>query len=124
MSLRKMLLSFAMLMALLVSLSPSALAVKPLVIQAPVDNETVSGTYLVTGGGDGHPVEVSIDYTTWEPASGDKSWSYSWDTTAYSDGPHTVYARYTDGSSETSVPVIVSNGGGSDICSARRISTT
>ncbi len=116
MSLRKTLLSFAMLIALLVSLSPSALAAKPLVIQAPVDNETVSGTYLVTGGGDGHPVEVSIDYTTWEPASGDKSWSYSWDTTAYSDGPHTVYARYTDGSSETSVPVIVSNGGGSDMC--------
>jgi beta-lactamase superfamily II metal-dependent hydrolase len=108
--------SFVTLVVLLLSLSSSALAAKPLVIQTPVDNETVSGTYLVTGGGDGRSVEVSIDYTAWEPASGGKSWSYSWDTMAYADGPHTLYARYTDGSAETSVTVTVANGGGGDTC--------
>ena len=115
MRMRKNLLSLTILIVLLISLSSTAQAVKPLVITAPDDGETVSGTYLITGGGDGNPVEVSIDYTNWEPATGDKSWFYSWDTTAYSDGPHTVYARYTDLSNETSVSVNVSNGG-SETC--------
>jgi beta-lactamase superfamily II metal-dependent hydrolase len=101
---------------LLSILSTTALAAKPLVITNPDDGATVSGTYLVTGGGDGRPVEVSIDYGTWHPADGGKSWTYSWDTTAYDDGPHTVYARYTDVSNEVSVSVTVSNAGGGDTC--------
>jgi len=100
---RKRFVSLFILMALLLSSVSVASAGKPLVITNPTANETVSGTYLVTGGGNGSPVEVSIDYVGWQPASGDKSWSYLWDTTAYSDGPHTVYVRYTDLSEEKSV---------------------
>jgi beta-lactamase superfamily II metal-dependent hydrolase len=81
----------------------------------PSEGEVVSGTYLVTGGGDGSSVEVSIDHTGWEPATGGKSWSYSWDTTAYSDGSHTVYARYVGDTSEESVTVTVSNSGGCSV---------
>jgi len=66
---RKNLLSLTIIIVLLASLSSTAQAVKPLVITAPSDGETVSGTYLVMGGGDGNPVEVSIDYTNWEPAA-------------------------------------------------------
>lgn len=113
---RKVLSSLMLLAAMLLSLSTPVLAVKPLVINNPSAGETVSGTYLVTGGGDGRPVEVSIDYATWQPASGGKSWSYSWDTTIYTDGSHTVYARYTDASTETSVDVTVSNGGSGGTC--------
>jgi beta-lactamase superfamily II metal-dependent hydrolase len=105
----KIWLSIVVLITLLASLSSPAIAAKPLKITTPVANETVSGAYLVTGGGDGRSVEVSIDYDPWQPASGGKSWSYSWDTTSYSNGSHTVYARYTDGTNETSVPVTVSN---------------
>ena len=112
---RKNLLSIVILIALLVSSVSIVSAGKPLTITNPSNGETVSGTYLVTGGGDGRPVEVSIDSVDWQPASGGKSWSYSWDTTGSSDGPHTVYARYTDLSAEKSVSVQVSNGGG-DVC--------
>jgi len=112
MRIQKNLLSFVILIALLASSVSVVSAGKPLVITAPTADETVSGTYLVTGGGDGRAVEVSIDYANWQPADGGKSWTYSWDTTAYSDGPHTVYARYTDLSDEKSVSVQVSNGGG------------
>jgi len=113
---QKRIVSFVILVALLVSTVSVVSAGKPLVITAPTASETVSGTYLITGGGNGGAVEVSIDYVNWQPASGLKSWTFSWDTTAYSDGPHTVYARYTDLSEENSVDVQVSNGGGGDTC--------
>jgi beta-lactamase superfamily II metal-dependent hydrolase len=107
--------SFSLVLALLLALTLplQTLAGKPLVIKTPSSGESVSGTYLITGGGDGSPVEISFDYTTWNPVDGDKSWSYSWDTTTQPDGPLTIYARYTDGSDEVSVNVTVSNGGGS-----------
>jgi beta-lactamase superfamily II metal-dependent hydrolase len=113
---RKSLVSFVILVALLASSFSAVSAAKPLVITAPIADETVSGTYLVTGGGDGRSVEVSVDYVNWQPADGGKSWTYSWDTTAYSDGPHIVYARYTDLSDEKSVSVQVSNGGSGETC--------
>jgi beta-lactamase superfamily II metal-dependent hydrolase len=113
---RKRFVSLVILMALLASTVSVASAGKPLTITNPSANETVSGTYLVTGGGNGNPVEVSIDYVNWGPVSGGKNWTFSWDTTAYSDGPHTVYARYTDLSDEKSVSVQVSNGSGGDVC--------
>jgi beta-lactamase superfamily II metal-dependent hydrolase len=106
----------AAILVLLFSSWTVVLAAKPFVINTPSQGETVSGTYLVSGGGDGRPVEVSIDGAVWDPASGGKSWSYSWDTTAYADGPHTVYARYTDLSQQKSVDVTVDNGGGGNTC--------
>jgi len=116
MHVRRNLLRFVVLLALMVSSVSVVSAGKPLVITSPSEGETISGTYLVTGGGDGRTVEVSIDYANWQPASGGKSWTFSLDTTAYSDGPHTLYARYTDLSDEKSVSVQISNGGGGDVC--------
>lgn len=116
MSTRKRIISIIIMIGILTASVTVASAAKPLVITNPVENETVSGIYLITGGGDGKSVEVSIDQADWQPADGGKSWTYSWDTTAYPDGPHTVYARYTDLSVETSVNVQVSNSGGGDEC--------
>lgn len=100
----------AIVVALLVS--SVAFAAKPVAIKTPISGEVVSGVYLVTGSGGGAATQVSIDGGAWDAASGGKNWSYSWDTTAYGDGAHTVYARYADGSSTTSVDVTVANGSG------------
>lgn len=100
-------LAIAILVAILVS--SAAYAAKPVTIKTPISGEVVSGVYLVTGTGGGATTQVSIDGGAWQATSGGKNWSYSWDTTANSDGPHTVYARYADGSSTTSVNVTVSN---------------
>ena len=118
MRLRKTFVTLIVLTTLLLLFSPTALAAKPLAITSPGEGETISGTYTVAGGGDGRAVEVSVDHASWEPASGGKSWSYGLDTMAYSDGPHTVYARYTDQSAEQSVNVTISNGGGGETCAA------
>lgn len=98
---------------IVLSMPVTALAAKPLKILDPVNGATLSGTYTVTGGGNGAPVEVSFDQVSWSPAAGAKTWTYLWDTAAHSDGPATLYARYTDGSEATSVTVTIANGGGS-----------
>lgn len=87
----------------------AALAAKPIAITTPTNNETVSGVYLVTGTGSGAATQASIDGGAWQSTSGGKNWSYSWDTTLYGNGSHTVTARYTDGSSSASRTVTVSN---------------
>ena len=112
----RFILSGLILMVLLAFTASVASAGKPLVITSPTSGETVAGTFLVAGGGDGRAVEVSIDYAAWQPAEGAKSWTYTWNTTQIADGPHTVYARYTDLSEEISVSVQVLNGGGGDVC--------
>lgn len=86
-----------------------AMAARPATIKTPVSGETVSGVYLVTGTGDGRATEVSIDQGTWQATSGGKSWTYSWDTTLYSDGAHSVYARYIGTTTDVSVAVNVAN---------------
>ena len=85
-------------------------AARPVAISTPTSGEVVSGTYLVTGTGGGAATQVAIDSGAWQATSGGKNWSYNWDTTIVSDGPHTVSARYADGSSTASVNVTVSNG--------------
>lgn len=107
--------SAALLVVLLVSLMSvgTALAVKPISIKTPSDGATVSGVVEISGTGGGADSEVSIDGGTWQATSGGKAWAFSWDTTAYSDGTHTITAQYTDGSSSASISVTVTNGGGS-----------
>ncbi len=89
-----------------------AFAAKPVAIKTPVSGEVVSATYLVTGTGDGRSVQVSIDNITWWAATGTRSWSYTWDTTLYADGAHTVYARYVGTTTTASVNVTVTNNPG------------
>jgi hypothetical protein len=85
----------------------------------PTDGATVSGSVLVTADAsddqgvtqvaffvDGASLSVDTD--------GTDGWSVSWDTTAYSNGSHTVTATATDTAAQTasdSVSVTVDNGG-------------
>ena len=103
-------LTIALVMVMLTS--NIALAAKPVIIKTPISGEVVSGLYLVTGSGGGAATQARIDGGTWQATSGGRNWSYSWDTTLFSNGPHTVYARYAGGSSTTSVNVTVSNSSG------------
>jgi hypothetical protein len=82
---------------------------------------TVSGLVTILGTADDpdkdniESVFVSIDnMANWKTASGTSSWDFDWDTTKYSNGDHTIYAKAYDGedSSEiVSVSVTVDNGG-------------
>ena len=73
-------------------------------ITDPSDGETVSGTVTITIDTNDNPI-IKIDGV--EVGSGE---SYSWDTTGYSDGSHTITAS-ARGHTDT-VIVTVSNGGG------------
>ncbi|MHB8112959.1 MAG: lamin tail domain-containing protein [Bellilinea sp.] len=87
-------------------------AARPVAIVTPVNGATVSGSFLVTGTGSGAATRVAIDGGAWQATSGGKNWSYTWDTTLFSDGPHTVSAQYSDGTGTTSVSVTVANSTG------------
>ncbi len=77
-------------------------------IANPTDSEVVSGTYTVrTQASDDHGVtkmEVQIDTGSWIDITSTLSggyYTYSWNTTGYADGSHTVTARATDTISQT-----------------------
>jgi hypothetical protein len=74
-------------------------------ITNPSNGDSVKDITPITGTSFGNivQVEVNIDNLLWEPATGTASWSYSWDTTAYSDGPHTIYARAYNGSAYSTI---------------------
>jgi hypothetical protein len=64
---------------------------------------TVSGTATDTGGGVVGGVEVSVDGgTTWHPASGRASWSYTW--TPATSGAVTIKSRAVDDSGNLETP--------------------
>jgi hypothetical protein len=64
---------------------------------------TITGTASDTGGGRVGGVEVSVDNgTSWRPASGRESWSYSWLPTT--PGPNVIKSRATDDSLNTQTP--------------------
>ena len=86
-------------------------------IQSPSNGATVTGTIAVQGSSSDDKavtkVEVRIDGGAWQLASGTTSWSFSLDTTAETDGSHTISARATDSAAKTkeaSVVVTVANG--------------
>ncbi len=70
-----------------------------------VDNVVVYGLKTLD------EVVVKIDEENWQIATGTTSWSYNWNTTAYSDGNHTITARAYYGTiyTETSIDVVVHN---------------
>jgi hypothetical protein len=82
---------------------------------------TVSGLVTIQGTANDpdknniHSVFVSIDDKfNWKIASGTNSWGWDWDTTEYSDGEHTIYAKAYDGEDSSDivyVTVTVDNGG-------------
>ena len=83
----------------------------------PIDSNPVSGTLTITGtafdyDGTVYKVEIRIDDRPWVQVKGTTSWEFDWDTTALSNGVHTIHARSFDGtdySSEVSVTLVVEN---------------
>ncbi|MEM3342068.1 MAG: Ig-like domain-containing protein, partial [Thermoplasmata archaeon] len=73
-------------------------------IQSPQQGSVVSGTITVSGNAsdpdnDLVKVEWAIDSTSpsaWNPVSGKTSWSFTIDTTKYTEGNHMIYVRATD----------------------------
>ncbi|KAA0271696.1 MAG: DUF4082 domain-containing protein [Acidobacteria bacterium] len=64
---------------------------------------TISGTASDAGGGEVGGVEVSVDGgSTWRPADGRGSWSYSW--TPQATGPATIRTRAVDDSGNIEAP--------------------
>jgi len=77
-------------------------------IANPAEGATVSGTYAVTVQASDDKgvskVEVQIDSGSWNDITSTLSggyYTYNWNTTAYSDGAHTVTARATDTIAQT-----------------------
>lgn len=75
-------------------------------ISNPGSSVTVSGTVSVAGSASDNTqvqrVEVRVDAGSWSLASGTSTWSKGVDTTAYSDGTHTIAARATDAAGNVS----------------------
>src|SRR5262249_53970029 len=78
-----------------------------IVIVAPTAGATVSGTVTVTGTAADNvqvaAVTVSVDNGPFAAASGTTSWSYGLDTTSLTAGAHTISARATDSSGNSTV---------------------
>jgi hypothetical protein len=72
---------------------------------APQSGSTVSGVATVSGSASDNiglaAVDVQIDGGAWQAAAGKASWSYAWDTTAVANGTHTLVAKATDTSGNT-----------------------
>jgi hypothetical protein len=89
-------------------------------ITSHFNGEVVSGSIQIRGTSsdtDGvvESVEIRIDDESWSTATGTSSWSYTWDTTTYTNGEHEVHVRAKDDfdeySQEKSITFIVDNGG-------------
>jgi hypothetical protein len=83
-------------------------------ITYPTSSDQLNGVVTILGAvtPDIVQVEVKIDNESWDFATITSGWSYNWDTTAFSDGEHIIYARGTNGTtySETRmVEVILDN---------------
>ncbi|KXH71021.1 MAG: hypothetical protein AM326_12095 [Candidatus Thorarchaeota archaeon SMTZ-45] len=75
-------------------------------IWTPVNNSTVSDTYIVSGtsfdsDGEVFRVEIKIDNGSWILVDGTRPWRYHWDTTAVPEGS----ARYSDNSRDSSLNI-------------------
>jgi hypothetical protein len=82
----------------------------------PADGANVSGTVVVAGVASDDAavssVDVRVDDAPYQRASGTTSWSIALDTSAYTDGAHTVVVRATDtsqNSATAAVTLIVAN---------------
>lgn len=86
---------------------------KGIEMDTPEEDDLVKDTKIVSGISLGAPTEVKVkvDSGLWETATGITDWTYDWDTTTYSDGNHTIYARayYDLEYREVSVNVTVDN---------------
>lgn len=69
-------------------------------VLAPTAGATIGGTTTISGTASDNvavaKVETSVDGAPYEPATGTANWSYSLNTTALSNGSHTIAVRATD----------------------------
>ena len=95
-------------------------------ITQPASGSTVSGTITVSGTAQAQgsagvaQVEVSVDNGTSQLATGTSSWTATIDTTALTNGAHTITARATDtnGSVGTAGLAVTVNNVGTTVCPA------
>lgn len=95
-------------------------------ISQPASGSTVSGTITVSGTAQAQgsagvaQVEVSVDNGTSQLATGTSSWTATIDTTALTNGAHTITARATDtnGSAGTAGLAVTVNNVGTTACPA------
>lgn len=87
------------------------------VIDEPDRGQTVTGVVQIEGiahdpEGNLTGVAVRIDQGPWKTAQGRENWSYRWDTSAFSDGEHTITARAHDRgeTAHHNITVTVDNG--------------
>jgi len=86
-------------------------------ITSPTAGVTLNKTIAVSGGsenddGSVQSVEVKFGNGSWMPATGTTTWSYSWNTTAFTNGQITILARAKDASGyspEASVTITLNN---------------
>lgn len=81
-------------------------------ITYPNENDQVSDLVSIEGTSDDFDgsvsrVEVKIDNGDWQSASGKDPWSFSWDTSTYYNGQHTIYARAYDTEEYTEPPASI-----------------
>ena len=100
-------------------------------ITQPASNATVSGTLTVSGTATDSAgvtqVQVSVDGGTPQPATGTANWTASIDTTALSNGTHTISAQATDANGNVgtaSITVTVNNTSTTTACPATPAGTT
>jgi len=76
----------------------------------PAAGSTLSGNVTLSGSASDNAglssIQVSVDGNTWSTANGMTSWSANVNTAAYGDGSHTLYAKATDTSGNSSTSAL------------------
>ena len=97
----------------LLPVAPAAAGDPTVRIETPFADDVVAGWVNLSGSSTGAGyVNVSIDGGGWNRASGTGAWSYLWNSSAYSDGTHSILAVAVNGSLSSgtaSVQVAVNN---------------
>jgi hypothetical protein len=83
-----------------------------IIITSPSPDESVSDFVTIEGtasdpDGSVSEVEIRIDNEIWQPVTGSNSWSFTWDTSTYVNGQHTIYVRGYDSEDYTDPPASV-----------------
>lgn len=99
--------------ALLAPTAPGAAGDPAVTIDFPFSGDVVAGAVNVSGTSEGALlVNVSVDGGGWNRAAGVEGWHWTWNTTLYSDGTHSLLASAVNGSRASgvvSVQVTVNN---------------
>jgi hypothetical protein len=99
--------------SLLPPTAPAAAGDPSVRIDFPFAGDVLAGTVEITGASENALlVNLSVDGGGWNRAGGVENWSWSWNTTGYTDGTHSLLASAVNGSRTSgvvSVQVVVNN---------------